>query len=632
MLKEETKKKPKAHFIRCKPPSKKKPSLRFTFDVETWGLDARKKAFSVIQNIETSEQWVFSSYSEVKKFLQEKRKEYLETSGIEEKDLRVLVYAMNGWKYDFIGLHSIDDIKQAQRKIDINGRILTATIDNIIYRDFKTIVPMSLAQVGSGLGFPKGITPMKFRIGDESQGITDEDIEYCKMDCMILAKAILSLESTYKEWAQTDYDLELPLTTASMSYSIWSERFWPKHWFTINKQDKIIKMAFCHNMFNDALKEAFTGGRVQVICEPMKVYPNTISLDRNSMYPSEMRDQVLPDMMGAKYCQPYRYNLRRLLANPDKCLWANVVLKGGKDSPPFLSTKTKEGRQSWTSTSFTGWICEPELKHALDLGYEIIELKELHYAEAIRPFKEFVDYFYNLRVKMRKEGDPASMWVKLLLNSLYGKFAQKDIAPRIDNDEEIEKVIEEGRLHEYEFNYYDGGRGSLPFLVGLETKKKSSNTWYGFASFITSHARVSLNRAILSAGDGAYYTDTDSIFFNADELPNVLKEIEIGNDLGQWDYEIKEPLNFIAYEPKAYLFINDEKKKIKIRHKGVSLNDERGNLVPQAGDLTKEQYSRRVIQYRTAMRRNLPLGSLEVQTKLSKRHYGKKSPLEELDE
>ena len=120
MLKEETEKKPKAHFIRCKPPSKKKPSLRFTFDVETWGLDARKKAFSVMQNIETSEQWVFSSYSQVKQFLQEKRKEYLEISGIEEKDLRVLVYAMNGWKYDFIGLHSIDDIKQAQRKIDIN--------------------------------------------------------------------------------------------------------------------------------------------------------------------------------------------------------------------------------------------------------------------------------------------------------------------------------------------------------------------------------------------------------------------------------------------------------------------------------------------------------------------------------
>ena len=87
--------------------------------------------------------------------------------------------------------------------------------------------------------------------------------------------------------------------------------------------------------------------------------------------------------------------------------------------------------------------------------------------------------------------------------------------------------------------------------------------------------------------------------------------------------------NFIGYEPKAYLFITDEKQKVKIRHKGVSLTDEAGNLVPQAGDLTKEQFSRNVIQYRTAMRRNLPLGSKHVQSKVSKRHYGKKSPLDD---
>ena len=124
----------------------------------------------------------------------------------------------------------------------------------------------------------------------------------------------------------------------------------------------------------------------------------------------------------------------------------------------------------------------------------------------------------------------------------------------------------------------------------------------------------------------------ETIFFNADKLPNVLEEIELGNDLGQWDYEIEEPTNFIGYEPKAYVFITDEKKKIKIRHKGVSLTDEAGQLVPQAGDLTKEQFSRNVIQYRTAMRRNLPLGSKHIQSKVSKRHFGKKSPLEELDD
>ena len=621
----------KSHFIRRIIPTKKKPSLRFTLDIETWGLDARKLAFGVIQNVDTMEQYTFYTFSDAKKWLQEKRKDYMETLGISEKDSRVLVWGHNAWKYDYLGLFTIDEIKQAS-KIDSKGRILVATIDNIEYRDYKTLVPVSLSKIGEALGFPKGITPMKFKIGDESQGITQEDIDYCIQDCTILSEAIKSLEKTYKEWTNSPDELELPLTTASMSYRVWCSRFWPEHWFTMNKQNKKVYIAFCNNLFNDALEESYVGGRVQVICEPMKVYPNTIAIDRNSMYPSEMIEQVFPDMMGATYCKPFMSNFRKLLRSDEVCIWANLTLEGGKDSPPFLATTTEEGRRCWTETTVTGWLCEPEIKHALELGYEVTELKELHYSQAIRPFKEFVEFFYNLRVEMRKKNDPSELWIKLILNALYGRYAMKKIAIRIDNDEEIEKIIEDGKLDQYHFNYYDGRRGSLPFLVGIEGEKKPSSTWFGFASFTTSYARVSLNKAILAAGDGAYYCDTDSIFFNADNLPGVLEEITIGESLGEWGYEIDEPTNFIGYEPKAYLFITDEKKKIKIRHKGVSLTDETGKLVPQAGDLTKEQFSRNVIQYRTAMRRNLPLGSKLIQPKISKRHFGKKSPLEELDD
>jgi hypothetical protein len=68
----------------------------------------------------------------------------------------------------------IDEIKQAD-KIDSKGRILVATIDNIEYRDYKTLVQVSLSKIGEALGYPKGKTPMKYMIGDESQGITQED-------------------------------------------------------------------------------------------------------------------------------------------------------------------------------------------------------------------------------------------------------------------------------------------------------------------------------------------------------------------------------------------------------------------------------------------------------------------------
>ena len=48
----------KSHFIRRIMPTKKKLSLRFTLDIETWGLDARKLAFGVVQNVDTLEQYL----------------------------------------------------------------------------------------------------------------------------------------------------------------------------------------------------------------------------------------------------------------------------------------------------------------------------------------------------------------------------------------------------------------------------------------------------------------------------------------------------------------------------------------------------------------------------------------------
>ena len=45
-------------------PTKKKPSLRFTLDIETWSLDARKLAFGVIQNVDTLEQYVFYDFED----------------------------------------------------------------------------------------------------------------------------------------------------------------------------------------------------------------------------------------------------------------------------------------------------------------------------------------------------------------------------------------------------------------------------------------------------------------------------------------------------------------------------------------------------------------------------------------
>ena len=612
------------HFIRRQLPTKKKPALRFAFDIETDGLDARKCVLACIQNIDTGAQYTFYTFQQVRNFLYEERNNYILSTGNEKA--RVIVYAHNGWRFDFLGLWTVDEIKQAD-KIDRKGRILVCTIDGIECRDYKSLVAEPLSKIGQALGYPKGITPMKFKMGTVTQeGITEEDIKYCLLDVEILSKAVLSLEKTYEGWCHSPVPLELPLTTASMAYRVWCARFWPEHWFFMNKKGKRVDIAFCDPKYNDSLEKSYFGGRVQVICEPMKVQENVISIDRNSMFPSEMKSQKFPDMKRCYGALSTKANLVNLVNSESKVCWANIELDG-TGCPAFLPTTDSLGRRDWTNNQFSGWLTEPEIRHALELGYEIKNVNTLYYAHTIRPFEGFVDHFYNLRTEMKKNNDPSQLWIKLLLNSLYGRYGMKMIALRIDNDEEIEEIMLSNDAINYELNYYDGVNAEMPFLISpTELVKKPSSTWFGFAAFTTSYARVSLNKAILAAGDGACYCDTDSVFFKAEMLPQVLNEVKIGTALGEWDYEVESPTNFIAYEPKAYVFVDDTGKKIKIRHKGVTTTDAAGEILPNAGDLTKEQYSRNVVQFRTSMRRSLELGSQHITIKKSRRHYGKNSP------
>ena len=72
--------------------------------------------------------------------------------------------------------------------------------------------------------------------------------------------------------------------------------------------------------------------------------------------------------------------------------------------------------------AFDGALMYPELNYALENGWELVEVKELWRSEGIELFKEYVEYFYNLRLEMKKNGDQREKFCKVLLNSLFGKF------------------------------------------------------------------------------------------------------------------------------------------------------------------------------------------------------------------
>jgi len=146
--------------------------------------------------------------------------------------------------------------------------------------------------------------------------------------------------------------------------------------------------------------------------------------------------------------------------------------------------------------------------------------------------------------------------------------------------------------------------------------------FFGFSSFVLSYGRVALGRGIIAAGEYGVYTDTDSVWLRAAGRERFESMIPIGDELGQWKLETPEPYGSgVFYEPKAYTLFKDDGSRGYVRHKGVQVKDDEGNWLPNAGDLTKTQTSRRVVSYYTALRHGLTAGSLHVVEKKSRRFH-----------
>jgi hypothetical protein len=71
-----------------------------------------------------------------------------------------------------------------------------------------------------------------------------------------------------------------------------------------------------------------------------------------------------------------------------------------------------------------GWFYSPEFNIIKDIAdsYEILDGYSFEGEEI---FNEFIDKYWRMRKKFKEENNPIEKVVKLYMNSLYGKFAQK---------------------------------------------------------------------------------------------------------------------------------------------------------------------------------------------------------------
>jgi hypothetical protein len=193
---------------------------------------------------------------------------------------------------------------------------------------------------------------------------------------------------------------------------------------------------------------------------------------------------------------------------------------------------------------------------------------------------------------------------------------------RIDQDHRITELMQQPHFDTlYDLCFYDA-EGQLPYLVQLNEATEPRSQWFGFAAFITSYARVRLNKAILIAGEDAIYCDTDSVHYLEPAHERMLAEMPMGSELGQWELETPEPIYYGRYwEPKVYVHFTKEMERVLVKHKGVSVRDHRGDFLEGAGDLTIAQPSLSTFGFAESFRRGVEPGRTRFVMKKSRRWF-----------
>jgi len=197
-----------------------------------------------------------------------------------------------------------------------------------------------------------------------------------------------------------------------------------------------------------------------------------------------------------------------------------------------------------------GWYHNIEVQTAIEQGYKL-ELVEAHILESPYDYflKEPILDMAAHRLELKQKKDFAHIPIKLGLNSVYGKIAQRPIK-----------------------------REDETYTLG----KYSELFWAGF---ITAKTRSMLLQSINKTN--VIMVATDGIF-----SPTKLKNIQLGSDLGQWEYTEHKNANFLLSGVYA---LQDLENNWHVKTRGYT------NLTHE---LFKEVYRKQIAQEEVAFYEN----------------------------
>lgn len=327
---------------------------------------------------------------------------------------------------------------------------------------------------------------------------------------------------------------ELKLTIASSSMDTFRRGYQVYAWE--KEEDKLGDKSV-----KDLIRAGYYGGRCEVFIRGTLYNMNYY--DINSLYPAMMLKD-LPFPNSAFYPDTPDYNN---IFSFRGISTVEVYVPEDINIPP-LPYKSENGKLIFPVGHFEASYNHNELEFAIRKGVKVKEVKkQLCYSSGFKPFKRYITDLYNSRKEEKKNKSPMELVSKLLMNSLYGKFAQH-------KRENIEITDISQLSGEEKANTLLYGEGDIVGDKMITKTEEEFNGIFSFpiiSSYITSYARMRLYE-FLESCESVAYCDTDSIVTSS-ELPT-------SEELGDMKYEgsIAE-CEFIR--PKFYRMDNDIKIK-----------------------------------------------------------------------
>jgi len=343
----------------------------------------------------------------------------------------------------------------------------------------------SVEQLGEVLNLPK------FRV--DFDRCDEKELEtYCKRDVEIIKEMMLWLFRFLK-----DHDLgNFAKTDAGQAFTAFRHRFM-RYPIYIHNHEKAIELE----------RESYRGGR----CECFRIGKFSgekyYMLDVNSLYPSIMASFSFP-------CKLVRYE-----ENPKWEFYSGFLDKYDVICEALIETDepvigVKREKLIFPVGQFWAFLCTPELDYVLKHG-KVLEVKRAAAYEKAPLFKDYVKFFYGLKVKAESEGNKVYRdLAKRLLNSLYGKFGQTETQREL----ECEGLFDDG-VQDY-INGETGERGMYVTVCGQtwdvsSTERPSFNSFPAISSLISAYGRMVIWHLIKMAGvENVYYCDTDGLIVN----------------------------------------------------------------------------------------------------------------------